>query len=976
LNTFSKSSELSETNKVASILFVDIVRSTELIANNKPDKAREFIKNILATIQNITNDFDGEIIKTQGDGAKIVFGFNTSMEDHAERAAYAAIKIIRESRKSAKTNFPKIGFHGIRAGLHSGYVIMTQEHYTKEANKDTFGLTTHIAAKLQASAPIDHLCLSEDSQKLIADNLVAKRHRLVSVGNEVAPVASFTICADENFDLKPRGNIHDSYIKTIGRKTELDEIAQILDFEKTPTHTSLLICGEAGLGKSRIIEDISFDLSARAIKKILIKGLPVMETTPFFAIQQILKNISLNDYDLEEEDIKALSLLKSMDLIAMQNWRLGEIEKVNSLSKATLKILRALLVAGPLVLIAEDLHFFDEESLGFFKKTLNFAKDQSRLRIIGTTRLPVPQNLEVAFDSYQFLRPLPNTEAKNLITMLSESLSLDVNLKAAKNIVLKSGGNPLAITELTKLEFSDSQKSTKPNIPVSIEPILRKRIEYLSSDARILVNYLSLFGRPIPLSTIIKLTQWNEEHLLEVMLETTKTGILQNNDNNQLEFGHDLYRIVCAENLTDAQRKFFHSKIYSVLSDELEMKKKVPDLQMLARHAFRAGHQEEGLKHFKDALSVANNIGGIRTVRNLFMEVCDYCDFCQNKDYHKARFAMLSFDATQRLGEEKNLLDIYLQALKNCKELFSPFEIIVLKSQLSIIYWTMGEAPKGLIYATDAANLATREGHFGLECITIYSMACLEFASGFLESSISRIKTHMYKMPKELAQKKWGQSVSYPSIVLQTFGAWFAVDAGKYSVANQFIQEAVKTEDEFPNTYGHVLLKLAQGYLYYRQKNPLKGSKVLLEAYEVAEKSALSLAPMSAAWAVLCLIELKDLQTAQTILEQEYKTGRYDIMRNANRGYFFLAKAMLLAELEQYEDAKSWLNKAIKDTSAKGDLTTLAYCHAAYSKLSSRSNTADPEKVRHLTKALEIANECGMKPLAEACEKELMILIS
>ena len=973
LRNNSQTSNFIEANKVASILFVDMVASTELLALNEPQLAREFITCFISTIEKVSGEFGGEVIKTEGDGVKIGFGTNNAMEDHASRAVYAALKMIRECHIVINNQFADVNYKGLRAGIHSGYVITKKEKNEDSKSEDTFGLTTHIAAKLQDSAQVDHVCLSGATQMLISGDLAAKRYKLISIGNAVSPVPSFTLDGNDQIDFKFMGQSHNALTQIIGRKAELSEIEQILDFENTSGQISLLICGEAGLGKSRMIEDVSFNLRAHSIKQILIKGLSVMEKTPFFAIQQILKSISFDDNRLNSSEEEALKMLKSMDLIAMENWRLGEIEKVNSISRGTLKIVEAVLASGPLVIIAEDLHFLDEESLRFFDKILKFAKNSKYLRIIATTRLPVPVSLKKSFDSYQQLHPLTTKQTADLIRTLSKNLSPIENPKAVNDIITKSGGNPLAITELTKLEFDDSQENQKPNVPVSIEPVLRKRIEYLSQDSRVLINYLSLLGSPLTLEKAWKLTEWNEERLLKTISETIQTGIVERNFAGDLEFGHDLYRIVCAENLTAAQKKSFHTKIYNHLNVEAKSSETVPDIQMLARHAFGSGHIDEGLEHFKKALSVANNIGAIRTVRNLFIQVCDYCDLCKNSAYHKARFAMLSFDATQRLADEGNLLEIYLEALNNYKELFSFAEIIVLKSQLSIIYWTMGEAPKGLTYAIEAASEATSADHLGLESITIYSLACLEFASGFLESSVNRIEKHIKKIPRELAQKKWGQSVSYPSIVLQTFGAWFAIDMGKYPTAIQFTDAAIKTEKEFPNTYGHVLCKLAEGYLHFRQNCPEKGAPILLEAYEIAEKSALSLAPMSAAWAVLCLLKIDDTETAQVLLDREFNTGRYDIMRNANRGYFFLAKAKLLSSMKQYNEAERWIKKAIKDTSAKGDLITLAYCYAAYPEILPPNNQIGPEGIRNLTKAMDIAKECGMKYLVRECEEKLFI---
>ncbi len=965
---------LYEANKVASILFVDMVNSTELMAVLDIASAREYISKIMQTIEATVENFGGEVIKTQGDGIKAAFGHNASLEDHAIRSAYAALKIIRDCRKVAANAISNVTYQGLRVGIHSGYVILTENKEQIGSIKDTFGLTTHIAAKLQSAAPVDQVCLSETTRKLIANSIAAKRHKLVSIGRGISPIPSFTLSGTQDIDFNFGNQTSGSFIRLVGRNTELAEIEPIINFDNPAESISLLICGDAGIGKTKIIEEVLFQLSARSIQYTAIKGLNVMDRTPFFAVRQILRDIELNEYDLETSETQALSVLTSMDPIAMRNWRLGEIEKVNAIFKGALNILKAKLKKGPLVYIAEDLHFFDEESLRFLDQVLLFAKDHQDFRVIATSRLPVPKNHEKSFDVYQYLQPLSLSDAAVLVSTISKDLLLEENPEIVEKIVAHSGGNPLALTELTKLHFDETLKPQKSSVPVSIEPVLRKRIELLSPDGRTLANYLSLLGSALTAERAKKLTGWKPERLSDAIAETLETGILTENSDSHIEFGHDLYRITCSENLTARQRETFHRKIYNVLKNDVSSLESVPDIQMLARHAFGANQINESLDHFKSALSLANSLGGIRTVRRLFLQVCDYCDRIEYSAFHKARFAMLSFDATHRLAEEQSLLEIYLDALRNHSQMFSSTEIIVMKSQLAVIYWTRGEASNGISHASDAAHGAVEIGHFGLECITVYSLASLEFATGFLESAVSRIQKHMKKMPEELNSKKWGQSVSFPSIVLNTFGAWFAIDCGQIKLAKKFIDAAIKTENEFPNTYGLVLGKLALGYLNYREKEFELGAKVLTEAFEIAEKSALSLAPMSAARAVFCLIQIGDINKAQDILDREFKTKRYDIIRNANRGYLFLAKARLLSKLEKFEDAELWLERAIKDTNAKGDLTTLAYCYAAYPDVAAPTNGPDPERIRHLSKAHEIASECGMKPLAAETKQKLLDL--
>ena len=869
-----------ETNKVGSILFVDMVGSSEIMASSNIDEARTCVLKTLNVIKELAVEYGGQVISTQGDGAKIGFGLNGSIEDHADRAVLTATEIVKSCNlaQSGKSSI----YRGLRAGINSGFLIYSEDQ--KNNSADTYGITTNIAAKLQAAAPVNQICISEKTYSLLKRNIRAKRFKLVSVGKSAPPVPSYVIDVEKELNSSQSSKFN-SETPLVGRADELEEIRNVLNFSSSNTLSSIILVGEAGIGKSRIIEDVVNELHVRSILQLTLSGIEAMAKTPFYAIKQIADQLYVKLGLLNKAETNALKIVQSLDPSKIKDWKIGEIDKVNLIFSAPLKIIQQSLTEGHLVLIIEDLHFFDQESLRFIEKILQFSQDQPSLKIVASSRPNITNYDFRLYDKEISLSPLKPGDAINLAKEIATNIKLHFNQTALNDVVSCSRGLPLAIVELTKLELTETAWANRENIPVSIEPVLKKRIENLSTDSRRLTNFLSLLESIFTKALFIKMTGWTYERATSAINEAKKSGIVIEVENNKLLFSHDLFRIACNEALTSKTRKTYHKTIYTVLKDELPTKPTIPETQMLAQHAFGAEENAQGIIYFKQALGMANDIGAIRTVRKIFIEACEFVGVCENPSYLRAKFAMLSFDATHRLTEEINLIDIYKNALEQHEPEFTPHEKIVLKSQLSIILWTSGFAEQGLIYASDAFESLKDVQHLGLEYLAVYALASLEFARGFIESAIDRINSYLTKIPKELRAKKWGQSASLPSIVLQTYGAWFAIDAGKLELAENYLSLAEDTKKDFPTTYADVLIKITKGYYFLRTQKFVEGAQVLTEAYEIASKSAISLATMSAARAALCMIEIGQSEDALALLNQELSYKRIDRIRNTNRGY-------------------------------------------------------------------------------------------
>ena len=125
--------------KVVTVLFADIVGSTEMIGDNDPEQALDRLPPALARMGDAVNRFRGTIMRSMGDGLMVIFGVPQAQEDHALRACQAALAMMQSSRENGIT---------LRVGIHSGEIVAgLPDKFTGE--QSVYGAAVHLASRLE-----------------------------------------------------------------------------------------------------------------------------------------------------------------------------------------------------------------------------------------------------------------------------------------------------------------------------------------------------------------------------------------------------------------------------------------------------------------------------------------------------------------------------------------------------------------------------------------------------------------------------------------------------------------------------------------------------------------------------------------------------------------------------------------------------------------------------------------------------------
>ena len=958
--------------RAITVLYADIVQSTQIVAGLNPDESSEFLDPYIDLMQRAVHQYGGRVVRVEGDGIKAVFGTVTAYEDHALRAALAGLMITQSARERLNSGIANAA--ALRVGIHSGFAIVRWQTTDFGGGVDTVGATAHIAAKVQAAAPHNAVCISENTAALLNTLFTYTQNEILYLGRGADPIDSYILSGADldaaSIALPPR----DSQFSFLGREAQMKMLRAALDFDNPQRARTVYIIGEPGVGKSRLTLEAAGLATKQGLPVLKIRGFHVFKDSAYRLVRLLYQQLSqglssLSQAGLNRLEAEAFEKICGDSSTDFAEWNKPGDLKATTLHTALSKLVRANSTPGGLLIVLEDAHNADQDSLSTLQAIMPDLRDE-RCAVIITARphndLPAPSPA----DSVITLSTLSPAHSESLVLQGLGPRPSSRQLQDAKLILERANGLPLALIELTKLaRETHASRAGELVIPLSLEPTLRHRLDQVSSDAKTFVQHASLLGRGARPEDLASLLGWEKLRAFSARNELIVSGILrelesgETSESGDIAFSHDLFQEVCIHGVIRSTRKTIHERIYQFLKAKPETSPEI-----LSAQAYGAGNTQAAIQHLRTAFSQANSAGALQTVWQLYGRAQILCETIDDADYHLARFAMLAFDASHRLTREADLLHVFERALNTFDDRLTMAEKILVRAHIGLIKWVSGNPKNGLAYTAEARAMLGGMDHLALESYVNYVHACAQFATGHVQEAAQGMKAQAKRLSGESASKRWGQSLSIPGILVRTFGAWHAVDLGDFNLARQLIKQASDIANEDGNAYGLVLRDLAEGYLCYRTGHYAKGAEILQLAYESAANTYFSLAPMTAAWGALCIIETGDLSTAEALIETELKAKRIERMRNSNRFYLYLAHARLYRAQGFNAQALNRIDDAIDSAQASKSPVSLAYGYECRARFLGDDDSRERE--RYLSMAMTLARQCRMETLMEKCRQK------
>lgn len=590
------------------VAFVHFEGTDGLIERSGPEAAARALDGMVRAVQQAVDEGGVSFLGTDvdRDGGKIILaaGAPVASGEDDERMLLSLRALVERSLPLP-----------VRIGVNRGNVFVGDIGPAYRRTYTVMGDAVNLAARLMAAA--------EEGQILATDGVVQGSRAAFEVvplspfhvKGKARPVQAYTVGSR----IGMKDAVPDARLLLVGREREMDLLLGALDAARHGVGSVVEIIGEAGIGKSRLLQE----LRGRAPGTALVSAVCDLyeSSTPYVPFRSVLRQaLGIREGEAEEAATRRLrqvireaapDLLPWLPLVGIplglevgptpQTEQLEERFRRPKLEEVVERLL-SILLARPTLMTIEDAHWMDEASADLLARLVSAAPDLPWLvcvtrRDVATGFVPRPDSRVTSLRP----EPLDPGQATELVNAGTDEAPLAPHEIDA--LIKRSGGNPLFLRELMAVARGTR---TVAELPSSVEAAITARIDRLPARERTVLRRAAVLGASFA------------EDLLEAVFpedasrpdEEVWTGLrdfIVRDPRGTFEFRHMLVRDAAYEGLPYRIRRDLHARVAARIE-----RAAYPNLAdhagLLAHHFFEAGRYGSAWLHARVAGKRAQEI--------------------------------------------------------------------------------------------------------------------------------------------------------------------------------------------------------------------------------------------------------------------------------------------------------------------------------------------------------------------------------
>ncbi|QRK10737.1 protein kinase [Archangium violaceum] len=560
----------------------------------------------------------GSVALSVGGEVLASFGWTQAREDDSERAVRAALQLTGELRDRLQRRLPHLPLSGlcVRGGVHTELMAVGTRLQGEAPN---------VAAWLARRAGPGGVVISESTWTLVRGAFLHEplgAWSFEGLSGSVRMEAHRVLGEREVVFRFERARVARGLSPLVGRERELGQLLELWEQARRGQGSAVLVSGEAGIGKSRLIEALC-ERAAESSSLIRVQCWSRYSTYALHPIIEMLQSaVGIRPEDapalrlrkLEErmrqlrmpqEDTHLLALLLALpvprDLPVLQLTP----ERLRERTFASLGsiLLRCPCDAPPKLLVVEDLHWADSSLLELLGYLLERVGSAGFLIVLSARPEFQPDWSRRAGFHRLVLERLPAGSSADLVREVAAG-KRELSVGTVQALVERTDGVPLFIEEMTRMVLEGGAAAS---IPLTLHELLLARLDMLPSRQKALAQLCAVVGREFSHALLVAVAEREEAFLRRELSGLMEAGLLQEQegmDGRAYQFRHALLQEAAYQSLSRSARRRHHRRVARVLEEHFpQVVDKRPEV--LAHHLLEAGEDARALDYWARAGQLA-----------------------------------------------------------------------------------------------------------------------------------------------------------------------------------------------------------------------------------------------------------------------------------------------------------------------------------------------------------------------------------
>lgn len=609
------------------VLFCDLVGSSLLASRLDPEELRDLILSYQTACTSIIQRYDGTVSRYVGDGILALFGYPRAHEDDAERAVLSGLDIIAAMKTLPALN----GLDGaesltVRVGIATGLVVVGDLIGEGAAEEQAvMGETPNLAARLQGLATPNSVVIAAGTRALLGERFNCTDLGVYSLHGFPEPVRAWRALAPRFVASRFEAAQSRGVTPLINRTEYMAWLRQLWQEAVQSRGRVGLLLGEAGIGKSRVVEAIREEIEGTPYTALRYQCSPHYVNSALHpVIEHIERAAGIGREDTPEVKLSSLSawlnthspnaaeavplLAALLSIPTNQQFALPAMSPQRQKERTfelLLQYMERMASAWPLPIIFEDVHWIDPTTQEFLTQLIERVREMRALLLLTYRSDFSPPWRDQPHVEHRELTKLAPEYAMGLAECVAGDRLPQLVIEEA---VAKTDGVPLFIEELTKAvaeaEASDPQQNgpsahtafTRPVIPSTLHDSLMARLDQLGS-AKFIAQVAGAIGREFSYELLEAVALLPAERLRDGLQVLEQSGLVHAEPRRPVEsyaFKHALVQEAAYQSLLRSRRRELHQRIAEALESRFpQTARDAPEL--LAHHWTEAGVAQQAV---------------------------------------------------------------------------------------------------------------------------------------------------------------------------------------------------------------------------------------------------------------------------------------------------------------------------------------------------------------------------------------------